>query len=187
MNPLFEAGLEVQRFCEDRGWRSCFIGGLAVVRWGRPRATQDADVALLTGFGGEEAYVEALLRRFRSRVPDAAGFALANRVLLLTAANGLGLDLSLAGTPFEEAMIGRASPFTFAAGCKLVTCSAEDLVVLKAFADRPLDWADIDGILRRQREYLHRQAILERLRPLCEVKEDAAPLERLKAAFRRVP
>lgn len=34
MNPLFEAALEVEAICRAAGFRFCFIGGLAVQRWG---------------------------------------------------------------------------------------------------------------------------------------------------------
>jgi len=57
MNPLFAAAQEVQDFMQKRGWRFCFIGGLALLRWGAPRTTQDVDVSVFTGFGGEESCV----------------------------------------------------------------------------------------------------------------------------------
>jgi hypothetical protein len=34
MNPIFAAAVELQDFCHAQGWRFCFIGGLAVQRWG---------------------------------------------------------------------------------------------------------------------------------------------------------
>ena len=36
----------------------------------------------------------------------------------------------------------------------MLTCSAEDLAVLKSFADRPRDWADVETIVVRQQERL---------------------------------
>ena len=55
MNAIFAAALDLQSFCDKHGWRCCFIGGLAVQRWGEPRMTRDADLTLLTGFGSEDA------------------------------------------------------------------------------------------------------------------------------------
>ena len=52
----------------------------------------------------------------------------------------------------------------------LKTCSAEDLVVLKAFAARDKDWADIHSILLRQKGKLDVGYIRENLSPLCELK-----------------
>ncbi|HUF25234.1 MAG TPA: hypothetical protein VMN81_13965, partial [Vicinamibacterales bacterium] len=61
MNPLFAAAANLERFCQLRGWRCCIIGGLAVQRWGDPRQTRDVDVTILTGLGGEAAFIDALL------------------------------------------------------------------------------------------------------------------------------
>jgi hypothetical protein len=36
--------------------------------------------------------------------------------------------------PFEESAVARATPYEFAPGIFLVTASAEDLIVMKAFA-----------------------------------------------------
>ena len=41
MNPIFTAALEIQEFCRARGFRFCFIDGLALQRWGEARLTQD--------------------------------------------------------------------------------------------------------------------------------------------------
>jgi hypothetical protein len=62
VNPIFAAALEVQAFCRAQGWQFCFIGAIAVQRWGEPRLTQDVDLTILTGFGGE-----ALLGRFKGQ------------------------------------------------------------------------------------------------------------------------
>jgi hypothetical protein len=90
MNELCRVALEVQRECEKRGWRFCFIGGLAVQHWGEPRFTRDVDLTLLTGFGGEETYIDPLLEVFEPRMEDCREFALQNRVLLLKSAEVLG-------------------------------------------------------------------------------------------------
>jgi len=170
MNGLCEAAAEVQAFMQERGWRFCFIGGLALQRWGEPRVTRDVDLTLLTGFGEEERYIEELLSHFDARRPDAAEFALRNRVLLLRASNGTGIDLSLGGLPFEELMVGRASAVDFGSGARLTICSGEDLVVLKAFSARLQDWVDVENILARQRGRLDWAYVNEQLTPLCELK-----------------
>lgn len=178
MNTLFQAGREIQGFLQQQGWAFCFIGGLAVIRWGEVRMTQDIDLSLFSGFVNEEQYIEQLLNHFQSRIPDAQGFAVLNRVLLLSASNGVAVDISLAGLPFEEQMIQRASPFCFTPAHALITCSAEDLIVLKAFADRAKDWGDVEGILLRQGKALDVEYIVTQLAPLCELKENPEILER---------
>lgn len=181
MNALLAAALELQSFCRHRGWQSCVIGGLAVLRWGRPRATQDVDLSLLTVFGSESEFIEPLLETMSPRVSGAAQFAADHRVLLLRASNGVPLDVALAAIPFEQRMIQRASEFDFANGCSLVTASAEDLVVQKAFAGRPRDWADVEGILARRSGNFHWQQVEEELSSLCEATDSPEALRRLAA------
>jgi hypothetical protein len=179
LNSLFQAGLELQRFISENNWSFCFIGGLAVIRWGEVRMTQDIDLCLLTEFGNEEAYIHGLLSKFDSRIPDPADFAQNNRVLLLSASNSVSVDISLSGLPFERQMIKRATPFPFSPECSLITCSAEDLIVLKAFADRVRDWMDVEGIIMRQGSSLDINYITKELTPLCELKEVPEIMDKL--------
>lgn len=70
MNLVFQAADALMQLLRERGWGFCIIGGLALQHWGEPRVTRDVDVTLLTGFGGEEAFVRELLTRFQPRVED---------------------------------------------------------------------------------------------------------------------
>jgi hypothetical protein len=167
---LFQAALEIQSFFTENNWDFALIGGLAVIRWGQPRTTVDVDGTLLTMFVDEEKYIDTILASFSSRIPNARDFAVNNRVLLLSASNGFGIDISLGGLPFEQQMIERSSLFEFEKDCVLRTCSAEDLIVLKAFAARDKDWADVHSILLRQKGKLDIDYIRENLSPLCELK-----------------
>ena len=180
MNALIQAAAAVQSVCVEHGWRFCFIGGLAVQRWGEPRETVDVDLTLLTGFADERRYVSVLMDRFEARIDDAAQFASVNRVLLLRAASGVGLDIALGGLPFEELAVSRASMFTYPPDIPLLTCSAEDLLVLKAFADRPKDWLDIEGILIRQSESLDWSYVRAQLAPLAELKDAPELVDKLE-------
>lgn len=170
----------------ERGWEFCFIGGLSVQRWGKPRVTADADITLLTGLGGEGPFIDAILARYPARRPDARAFALYARVLLVRSAEGIPFDIALAGFPYEEKVVARSSPYHFQGGPILRTCSAEDLVVLKAIADRPRDWSDIESILVRQSRGIDRVYILEHLSPLCEFKEAPEIVARLEKLFREL-
>ncbi len=180
MNPLFRAALEIQGFFHAHKWRFCFIGGLTVLRWGEVRTTQDVDVSLMTSFGEEVRYIETILAGFEPRFPDAGSFALETRTLLVKAANDVDIDISLAAFPFEEEVIRRASFFSFDQHCKLLTCSAEDLLIYKVFAGRDRDWVDVKGILKRQKGSLDWSQIEAVLPELCEIKGASENLERLR-------
>ena len=172
MIDIFETARQLQDFCDRRGWRCCFIGGIAVQRWGEPRVTRDVDLTLLTGFGHEDEYVDALLSAFPARIEDPREFARRYRVILLSTPGGVGIDISLGALAFEETVINRATLFSVGSGLEIRTCSAEDLIVLKLFASRPLDLRDAESVAIRNKGRLDWSYIEERLRPLAEVKED---------------
>ena len=184
MNEIFTAALELQQFCDRQHWEFCFIGGVAVQRWGQPRFTGDADLTLLSGFGQEERFAQALMDHFTPRRPDTLAFALRNRVLLLRAANGIPLDVALGGLPFEENSIRRASAFVFPTGQSLTTCSAEDLIVHKVFAAREKDWLDVDNVLARQWGKLDLALVRRELKPLLALQEKPENLARLEQKIR---
>ncbi len=180
MNEVIRAASELQAVCQSQGWRFCFIGGLALQRWGEPRETVGADLTLLTGFGGEEPFIQILLQHFEGRLPELAQFARDRRVLLLKSSTGVGLDVALAGLPYEELVIQRSSLFDYPLNVALWTCSAEDLVVLKAFAGRGQDWVDVERIIVRQSGKLDWDYIYAQLAPLAELKESPEILAQLE-------
>jgi hypothetical protein len=183
---VLEAAMDVQAFCGQRGWRFCFIGGVAVQRWGEPRLTQDVDLTLLTGFGKEEAFADTMLQHFEPRRSDAREFALRYRVLLLRTKHGIDVDVAFGALPFEERSIQRASLWSWASGQALFTCSAEDLIVHKAFAGRDLDWGDLERVLARQHGKLDLALVRSELKPLLELKDQPEALDKLEAKIASV-
>ncbi len=189
MIDLIHEAFDVQSFFRSQNWRFCFIGGLAVQVWAEARVTRYIDVTLFTGFGGEEKFVETLLERFPSRRPDAAAFALRNRVLLLQKSRGTGIEIALAAMPFEESVVGRAMDVEVLPGYILRLCTPEDLIVLKAFASRSQDWHDVKmTIVRQGDDRLDWNHILGHLKPLAELKEEpeiVPQLERLRGDIQK--
>lgn len=186
VSDLVRAALDLQSFCENNDWKFCFIGGIANARWGVPRYTEDADVSLLTGFGNEEPFIDALLTRFRPRRADARIFALRSRVLLLQHENGIDLDIGLAAFPYEESTVGRASLSEATDDFRgLRICAAEDFIVYKVFAGRDHDWGDVEGVLQRQR-HLDVSIMRSELPWLLETKQDnGSSLIRLEALLKK--
>lgn len=169
---LWDAAGEFQQFLQLQNYRFCFIGGIAYQRWGEPRVTRDMDVTVITGFGSERPFVETMVTRYQSRIPDAAKFAMQARVLLLSDVSGYGIDVSLGALPFEERVVERSSMWGTPGSGQIRTCSAEDLIVLKAFAGRPQDWIDVEKVIVRQGRQLNKHLILQELQPLAELKEE---------------
>lgn len=186
LEELLQAAVSFEASLRRRGWRFCFIGGVAVQRWGIPRFTQDIDLTLLTGFGQEENFIDDLLQELVPRNPDARAFALSRRVLLARTADGVDVDIALGALPFEERTIERATGWQLREGTVLTTCSAEDLVTHKVFAGRELDWGDVERVLTRQHGKLDFKQIRSELKPLLELKGDEDALAKLERTIARV-
>lgn len=181
MNDVIQAAAELQAVCQSQNWQFCFIGGLALQRWGEPRETVDVDLSLFAGFGDEQEFCDVLLKHFTPRISDAATFARERRVLLLRSPKGVGLDVALAALPYEALVIERSSFFVYPPDVSLRTCSAEDLIVLKAFAGRGQDWVDVERTIVRQTGKLDWNYIRQQLLPLAELKEAPEILDQLEA------
>jgi len=183
INSILQVAVEVGQRLELLKVPYCFIGGVAYQRWGEPRQTVDVDATIFVGFGNESAVVEKLLSCYAARIDGARDFAIENRILLLKSDRGTGIDLSLGGLPFEQRLVDRSVRWEIPRHGTIRICSAEDLVVLKAFASRPQDWIDVEKVIIRQGSRLNRQLILAELTPLAELKEEPEILDRLKKLF----
>ena len=171
LGPVLNAALAGQAACEAIGLKGCVIGGVALQRWGEPRFTADADFTVLVEPGDEARVAKALLEHLPARIDDALGVATRSRVLLAHSEQGVGLDIVLAGLPFEARVVERSTPWHLGEAQHLRTCSAEDLIIMKAFAGRDRDWADVTGILERQGSKLDLALIRRELQPLLAAKE----------------
>lgn len=154
MNPQWAAVWELHQFLTGLGIPYVIIGGIAVQFWGQPRLTEDVDLTIAAPLDEPERVVRAIVERFRPRTSDALEFARRTRVVLIWASNGYPVDISLALPGYEDEVMRRAVSYEIGPGQVARLCSAEDLIIHKAVADRPQDRTDVEGIVYRQRDAL---------------------------------
>ena len=181
MNGVLAAALDVDQKLRGSGLPYCLIGGIALQRWGQPRMTLVVDVKGMTDFGFETPVINQLINLFEPRIPDAVKFAEQSRVVLLKTESNIGIDISLGALPYEFRMIARATDWDVGSGQRLTTCSAEDLIVQKAFAGRDQDWVNIANIVIRQSSRLDHKQIAQELTPLLQLSDDTSTMEGLLA------
>ena len=131
------------------GVRGAVIGGIAASVHGRPRATRDVDAVVIVP---DDAVADALAtgraHGFEPRIDDPMAFARRSRVLLLRhGPSAIDVDVSLGGLPFEHETVARARS-TDVAGVAIPLATPEDVIVMKAVANRDRDRADIEAIVR---------------------------------------
>jgi hypothetical protein len=124
------------------------IGGVATSVLGRVRLTRDVDaLALLPEASWAKALSAAAGHGIVPRIDDPLGFARRSRMLLLThPASEIDIDISLGGLSFEQEALDRSEIHEMG-GIRLRLPRVEDLLIMKAFAHRPKDMEDIEGLL----------------------------------------
>jgi hypothetical protein len=101
----------------------------------------------------------------------------------VVASNGVKVDISLGGLPFEHEVFERSSRWKQVDTVWLETCAAEDLVIYKLVAARPQDLVDVSGIVRRQVGRLDVNRIRRWGQEFAELKEDPDLLAPFEAAL----
>jgi hypothetical protein len=69
---------------------------------------------------------------------------------------------------------------------RLVTCSAEDLIVMKVFANRERDWPDVEAVITHRATALDWELIERELKPLLPLQGGEPARERLNELRRRL-
>lgn len=124
------------------------IGGLAVVARGVGRTTLDVDVSV-SGSGITLPTLVAALadHGIVGRVADAEAFAQHHQILLLRhRTSDVPIDLAIAWLPFELEALSAAERIELA-GVSTPVETAEDLVISKLVASRPVDLVDAARLL----------------------------------------
>ena len=167
------------------GFSDCYImGGLAVSRFGQPRATSDVDITLMARFGNELETANGVFNQtlLSPRIEAAIEFGGRHRVLLCQTDSGVEVDICLGALPFEINSIERATNWKIL-NTNFKTCCAEDLLVHKLLAGRPQDWIDIESILTRQSGRLDFSLIQKEALPLLELKQAVEDFDRFKLLY----
>lgn len=142
------------------------VGAVAVGVWGRPRATMDIDVTVLTDAAGLESI---------ARAAESLGLAtdrqwlewnpLLSGVHMRLAGGGVVVDAMRPRDSHDATALQRRRAITVA-GRPLWFAAPDDLIVMKLKAGRPRDFEDVIGILATQREALDEAHMLDWARRL---------------------
>lgn len=163
MRELEDVALAFDRACRETDVAYAFVGGLAVMAWGQPRATVDIGVLLayheedipgLDGaLAGEDLDVRA--RDLRLSLKDGS------HVTVFDDRSRFHVDVKPALEPLEKEEVERAEEIEFE-GARLRFAPPEDTIAFKLRFGSPRDLDDARSILARQRGRLDR----DRLRSL---------------------
>ena len=177
---IFTTALWIQRALKSVVGNFCFIGGLALQRWGEVRVTQGVDLMILCPLGDEMDLVEKLRTILTPRDEDVESLARITRMFLGVAPDGIKVDISLGFMPYETRVMERSVDVEFELAEPLRCCSAEDLAIMKAVAGRDRDWADIRTIVHRSGPDIDWDMVFSELKILLELSENPEHEQRLR-------
>lgn len=142
------------------GLRVCVIGGIARGIWAQPRATADVDIiadtpdpSIVTALAGELGLVCV-----ETEVRALEGAAMTRLRLPEELTGATRIDVIACSHEYYGRVLDR-SVMLDALGIEVRVASAEDVVILKALADRPQDRLDVAAIVEAQGEHLDRELI----------------------------
>lgn len=158
MKDLTDALREFSEAFEAAGIPYAVMGGLAVRLYGLPRPTFDLDYTIILDrdrlpafYDQVEAMGYSVASPYRAGwVDEVAGLPLVKFGLYL-GDHLIDIDVFLAETPFQRTVIARRKQ-ELVEGLSLWVVSVEDLILLKALANRPRDRLDIADVRFMQGE-----------------------------------
>ena len=140
---LAEGLLRLERLLADWGRPSALIGGVAVIARCGTRPTDDIDVVTAASQDDLDTLFSLATKHGFSFDENARELASMGLVRFYpTDPGGVGLDVLFADNAFYEELLRRATPVAIG-DVTLTIATAEDLVLLKLEADRPLDIEDV--------------------------------------------
>lgn len=155
MRELEDVALAFDTACRAAGVNYAFVGGVAVLAWGQPRATMDADALVSFQAGDATAFVQALASQSLQASEDDLRDALkeGSHVTVFDTGSMFHVDLKLARTPEERREVTEAEDVEYGKG-RLRVARPEDVIAYKLLFGSPQDLADARSILVRQEKRL---------------------------------
>ncbi len=146
---LYESLAHLQKTLQDAGVESMAIGGLAIMAWGEPRLTRDADLKILMRREEAPRLLEILPVGFQLHSENPLETLQQYGFLFTHDPSGVRIDLMLTDMGFDEIAISRRQEKEMATGVSINVCSPEDLIIYKLLSTRPRDHEDATGVMRR--------------------------------------
>ena len=184
MDRLQDALERINSRLTQLGIQHALVGGLAVSAWGKARLTKDVDLKV----GVDRSHIGDLLARlgpgYRPLGPEALAAAPQMGLLFLLDDQDVRIDLMMLDTAFDAKVLERAVAVELMGGRTFPTATAEDVIVYKLLSSRPHDFEDASSIVKRQKDRLDRDYILDWLGQFEEALDDGTLISTFESILR---
>jgi predicted nucleotidyltransferase len=149
---VFEKTLKrLDEFCFKENIEYAVIGGIAVVSYDYQRTTKDVDITVLCKIEEMEVIHKKFLKEYYPLYNDSLQFFSSNFLLpVKDRETKIKIDVAAGLTLFDETIIKRKKR-TKLGKAEFNICTLEDLIVYKLFAARFADLADIEILVRKNK------------------------------------
>ena len=148
-DTLPEAVARLARFTRELAMPSALIGGVAVIARVFVRATKDVDLLVSCPVSEARTLLDVAARHGyeweEADIPDFLEAGLLRMWGPPSRREGLGLDVLLTDSPFNEDVVRRATVVEVM-GTDVAVATPEDLLLMKVEANRPIDLDDAIAI-----------------------------------------
>lgn len=181
----FEQTLQkIDEICNQHSLDYIVIGGVAIMYHLEYRTTKDVDISLKLDLQQIRPVGELFLNHFNSVYDDPLDFFKHYFVLpLIDPATKIRVDISAGLGGFEHTAVERSTRVRFS-DVEIKVCTAEDLIIFKLVAARPIDLADAEMLIQKYLNTLDKKYLLNTAYEFTHF-ERSDILERLKNYFNR--
>lgn len=183
MTSQEQALVDVAEFLRTLQVPYMVIGGMAFTVWGIARSTVDVDVTVWVEEDRLKGFVEEVSRHFEITPSKPLDFIRETRVLPVTTAAGVAVDIVFGMLPFELEALDRAVTRKVA-GEEVKFCTAEDLILHKIISEREQDILDVRQLIEIQRDKLDRGYLDPRVNELANLLERPEILDTYRQALK---
>lgn len=182
MRGIDEIAIAFDKACRQAEVKYAFMGAMAVMAWGEPRATQDVDTLLVISNRTVPSFVAALQQvGLRASAQDLlSAFEDRSHVTVDAEDSVFYIDAKLALTPTERQQVEEASEVPFRTA-SLRVVRPEETIAFKLSFGSPKDIQDVRSILLRTGGRLDRARLTQfalRLGVQDKLRDVEAHLER---------
>lgn len=176
----FEQTLQkIDGICNQHHLDYIVIGGVAIMYHLEYRTTKDVDISLRLDLQQIRSVGKLFLNHFNSVYDNPLDFFERYFVLpLINPATKIRIDISAGLGGFEQNAVERSNRVKFS-DVEINVCTAEDLIIFKLVAARPIDLADSEMLVQKYVHTLDKKYLLDIAYEFTNL-ERSDVLERLK-------
>jgi len=172
MSDIYQTLIKLDSFLTEKKIEYAIIGGTAAILYGRLRATEDIDVTLMVNLEDIAKIHEIVVEAYMPRLKESKEFFQRNFVLpVIDKQSNVRIDFSAGLSEFDKNVIKRRVRKKIGE-IEVFICSLEDLILYKLFSSRPIDFIDVEELIKHPIQKLDLKYLTETASKFVELERE---------------